>query len=350
MRKINYSLLLLSLLIILFNACSTKVDLYADYKDITVVYGLLDSNKDTNYVKINKAFMGPWDPSIAIPEDSCDYPNKLDVKLIEYRSNTMSNNFQKQREIILDTTTIHNKEVGIFYAPDQLVYFTTENIKSNTEQYDYRYQLEINRGDTILTAITDMVGGPAFAMYQAALPFATAVSESGQVTWTPCPNASIYEVVINFNFMEVTFGGDSIPRSMTWSLGSHPTSLLEMQGDKFVLSYKTKTFYVTLESYLNKIGTFDSNTGNNSSDIKERLIFEPSLNVKIAAGGYELYNFISVNGPSSSIVQNIPEYTNVNGGYGIFSSRTILSKNMKLGGNTLMELSNDHPWLFRQAR
>lgn len=349
MRKFNYSLLSLLLLFILFNGCSTKVDLYSDYKDITVVYGLLDSDKDTNYVKINRAFMGPWNPSIAIPEDSCDYPNKLDVKLIEYRSNSMANNFQKQREIILDTTTIHNKEVGIFYAPDQLVYFTKEKVRSNSEQFDYRYQLEIDRGDTILTAITDMVGGPSFAMYQAALPFNTNV-ESGQVTWSPCPNASIYEVVIDFNFVEVTYGGDSIPRCMTWSLGSHPTSSLQMQGDKFVLSYKTTAFYVGLESYLNKIGSFDSNTGNNSLEIKERLIFEPSLNVKIAAGGYELYNFISVNGPSSSIVQNIPEYTNVNGGYGIFSSRTLLTKRMKLAGNTLTELSNSHPWLFRQAR
>ena len=350
MKKIFCSLLLFYSIILFFSACSTKVDLYSDYKDITVVYGLLDSERDTNYVKINRAFMGPWDPEIAIPADSCDYPNKLDVKLIEYRSNASSNNFQKTREMILDTVTIHNKETGIFYAPDQLVYYTKEKINNNSSLYDYRYQLEIDRGDTILTAITDMVGGPSFSMHQAALSFNTVTAETGMVTWTPCPNASIYEVVIDFNFVEVTDSNDSIPRCMTWSLGSHPTSSLPMQGDKFVLSYKTKSFYVGLESYLNKIGTFDSNTGNNSSEIKERLVFEPSLNVKIAAGGYELYNFISVNGPSSSIVQNIPEYTNVNGGYGIFSSRTLLTKKMKLAGTTLMELSNDHPWLFRQAR
>ena len=252
MKKIFCSLLLFYSIILFFSACSTKVDLYSDYKDITVVYGLLDSERDTNYVKINRAFMGPWDPEIAIPADSCDYPNKLDVKLIEYRSNASSNNFQKTREMILDTVTIHNKETGIFYAPDQLVYYTKEKINNNSSLYDYRYQLEIDRGDTILTAITDMVGGPSFSMHQAALSFNTVTAETGMVTWTPCPNASIYEVVIDFNFVEVTDSNDSIPRCMTWSLGSHPTSTLQMQDGKYIVSYKTAkstdgVFFVRVE-------------------------------------------------------------------------------------------------------
>ena len=59
MKKILLSLFSVFAFLMMFNACSTDVDLYADYKDITVVYGLLDSGADTNFIKINKAFLGP---------------------------------------------------------------------------------------------------------------------------------------------------------------------------------------------------------------------------------------------------------------------------------------------------
>ena len=59
MKRIILSLFSFFALLFMFNACNTDVDLYSDYKDITVVYGLLDPGKDTNYVKINKAFLGP---------------------------------------------------------------------------------------------------------------------------------------------------------------------------------------------------------------------------------------------------------------------------------------------------
>ena len=41
-----------------FNACTTDVDLYSEYKDIPVIYGLLDATVDTNYVRVNRAFLG----------------------------------------------------------------------------------------------------------------------------------------------------------------------------------------------------------------------------------------------------------------------------------------------------
>ena len=99
MKKNCLVFLSLLTLVMLLNACSTDVDLYADYKNITVVYGLLDSDKDTNYVKINKAFLGPGNAlEIAMIEDSCNYPYKLDAKIVEYRATSGGNNFQKTRE------------------------------------------------------------------------------------------------------------------------------------------------------------------------------------------------------------------------------------------------------------
>ncbi|PIQ16791.1 MAG: hypothetical protein COW67_01025, partial [Flavobacteriales bacterium CG18_big_fil_WC_8_21_14_2_50_32_9] len=55
MNKITFSTLLLAT-IILFS-CETKVDINADYKDITVVHAAIDPNDTEHYVKINHAFL-----------------------------------------------------------------------------------------------------------------------------------------------------------------------------------------------------------------------------------------------------------------------------------------------------
>lgn len=330
-------LLFLSLfaLVMLFNACSTNVDLYADYKDITVIYGLLDSDKDTNYVKINRAFLGPGNAlEIAMIADSCNYPSKLDAKIVEYRATTGGNNYQKtNRELVLDTMTIHNKDTeGLFYAPDQLVYYTTEPVYTNSERYKYKYELLVDRGDTILSAETDMTGGYGFNINTATISFS---GESGTpIKWYPCPNAAIYEVVLRFDYMELKGPFDTVHQSIEWSLGTYPETSLELDHNMYVVSHKSEAFYTKLAEKLqgDTIGV-------------DRLVANPAICISIAAGNEELYNFISVNAPSSSIVQSIPEYTNVKGGYGVFASRTMQEKWVKF--NSIYDIAK---WGFREIK
>ena len=338
MRKTFLSLFSAFALLLMFNACSTDVDLYADYKNITVVYGLLDSGADTNFVKITKAFLGPGNAlEFALNPDSCNYPGKLDAKIVEYRANASGTHYQKTTEFPLDTITVHNKEIGTFYAPDQKVYYTTHKIKTNSDQYKYRYELVIDRGDTIISSITDVVGGGMFKIGQAAINF---TSNNSYFAWYPCPYASIYEVALKFYFTEVT-GQDSVQRCMTWPFGTYSEYQLNFEQDEYRLPYTPSLFFYNIATMLG------ADTLNNNV---ERLIFEPSVELCIAAGGTELYNFITVNGPSNSLVQSIPEYTNIIGGYGVFSSRILLKKRLKLAGSTLPTLCSHQNWHFRQAR
>lgn len=346
MKKTGYLFLLFFTFVFLLNSCSTDVDLYADYKDITVVYGLLDSGKDTNYVKINRAFLGPGNANeIALIEDSCNYPFKLDAKIIEYKASIGSSNYQKTRELILDTITVKRTEQGVFYGPNQLMYYTPLPVHSNTNTEKFRYDLEINRGDTILRAETAMVGGYNFNthydFYIMTAIESFAAEYGTPVKFYPCPNAAIYEAILKFRFTEVSLYGDTVQRCMSWSLGTYTDASLYENIDhgQYVINHKSSMFYTSLASYL----------GNDTlkQDIK-RLIYDNALCVTITAGGEELYNFISVNGPSSSIVQNIPEYTNVKGGYGIFSSRTMIEKWINF--NSLNDLKRKHPsWKFDQG-
>ena len=47
-----------------FNSCSTEVDLIAPYESSPVVFGLLDAEVDTQWVRINRTWLGEGDQTV----------------------------------------------------------------------------------------------------------------------------------------------------------------------------------------------------------------------------------------------------------------------------------------------
>jgi hypothetical protein len=50
----------------------------------------------------------------------------------------------------------------------------------------------------------------------------------------------------------------------------------------------------------------------------------------LTAGGEEYDTYLRVNGPSNSLVQDRPEYTNIENGFGLMSSRLTVEKDRRL--------------------
>lgn len=341
MKRIHTLIIAILALVAAFQACSTDVDIYGDYKDITIIYGLLDPEKDTNYVKINRAFLGPGNANeIATIADSSNYPDKLDSKIIVYRAGLSSNNFEKLREYHLDTITIHDKKPGLFYAPDQLLYFTNGRIYANNDNYRYQYELQVDRGDTLITAITNVVGGKTVYMLPSLLNFSS-YSEFGKLRWTECPNAARYDVTIFFHYAEVGPTIDTIYHVVKCYSRDDPANQFPMENGMYVFNYPCSSLFHELAQEI----------GDDSLKLNvERIFFEPSIEVVLSAGGDELNNYIMVNESNNSIVQTIPDYTNINGGYGVFSSRTQFTHHARLTSQTLIELMSHRSWQFRQAQ
>ena len=133
-----YFIPIFTLFIAVFTSCSTDVEMYAEYKDVPIIYAMLDSRADTNYVKITRAFCGTNDNPIdanevALIYDSSNYPGKLDARIYELKNSYGGAYTLTGRLFELDTMTIHDKLEGVFYAPDQMVYYTTEPFNANTE-------------------------------------------------------------------------------------------------------------------------------------------------------------------------------------------------------------------------
>ena len=311
----------------LFHACSTNVDLYAEYKDITIVYGILDPAIDSNYVKINRAFLGPGNSLITAKNpDSSNYSGKLDVRILEYSKGKAS----PDAIYTLDTITIHNKAEGTFYAPHQKLYYTTADI-----QVGKTYELLIFKGNDTIKASTSTVGGSPFEIATKSVDISM-TTQNGKLRWHESNHASIYNVILDFNYHEKLPGQDSTIQHMVWKLGAFPSSQLKYENNGFTLTLNNKGFWNELAL---KLGS-DSLVGT-------RYLDTYPITVYITAGGKELHNYMEVNAPSSSIVQNIPEYTNLEGAYGIFSSRTTISSDIKISPLATYELFRRN-WGFVQ--
>jgi len=350
MKKLILSLSLLTC-VVMFNACSTDVELYADYKDIPVIYGLLDATQDTNYVRINRAFSSnndnPIDANqVALIADSCNYPGKLTAYVLEYK-NTYGNEYYRtaRNPIFLDTLTVHDKDSGVFYSPHQKVYYTTEHFNVNNSNIRYKYRLEVLKGNDTISAETGLVGGTGdseFRILNTLVSFKSAPSDNkSKISFKPAENAVFYNVKMVFNYKE-KHGNVEEEKQVHWNFGVKTNEeVLDVTDGSYSVSYGVNSLFNLLTEAIGG----DTVTDVNHPHV-QRYFDEKPIEITIAAGGDELYNYIQVNSVSG-YSQTIPDYTNIKGGYGVFSSRINISKLVGLTAPTKTDLYG-MPWGFVQ--
>ena len=350
MKKLLFSLLVLASLIIGFNACTTDVDLYADYKDIPVVYGLLNITEDTNYVRINRAFSGNNDNHInaldvALIADSCNYPGKLKAYIVEYKQ-AYGNTYEPTGDtLMLDTITIHDKEEGIFYSPNQKAYYTTEKDKftNNNAHSKYLYKLLVHKGSDTITAKTRVVGGENFKITTYSLHFKAAPSNnSSKITFLPADNDVFYDMEFVFTYHESHDGGPMVDKQVSYSCGTKSIDELVTENNQCFFTYSENILFNLLETAIGADTVYNANHPN-----VERSFDTKPIQIKLSAGGDELYNYIQVNS-QAGFSQAVPDYTNVSGGYGVFSSRINLVHQAGISAAAQKDLYGKESWGFVQ--
>ena len=349
MKKLFLSLSLLASLVF-FNACTTDVDLYANYKDIPVIYGLLNATQDTNFVRINRAFSGSNSTHInanevALIADSCNYPGKLKAYIVEYKQG-YGNTYQPTGDTLkLDTTTIHDKEPGIFYAPNQKVYYTTEKEKfaNNNENSKYKYKLFVFKGNDTISAETGIVGGERFKIINSSLHFSSDANEkSSKIKFIAADNAAFYDMKFVFNYHESINGGPVVDKQVSYSCGTKNIDELSIEDGSFFFSYSNKVLFNLLEAAIGGDTVYDVNHPN-----VMRYFDKHPIQIQLSAGADELYNYIQVNS-ESGFTQAVPDYTNVTGGYGVFSSKINLMKEAGISSGAQIDLYGKTSWGFVQ--
>ena len=325
-------------LVLLLGACSTDVDLYADYEAVPIIYGLLDPNADTNYVKITRIMSVHGDAYQAAQNpDSSNYPGKLDARIVEYC------NGDSLRTIALDTITIHNKEQGVFYAPAQKLYYTTEPLNINNMEEKYSYRLIVVLPDRTINTEADIVGNSSFGIQSLGVNFSKEYFGMGsrQFLFKPATNAAMYHVTMAFTFLEQRSpGDDSIPRTIHWEIGTFSDGYFQYHtdGDAYVFPYRPETFYEQLTEFIG---------GDTAVVGLKRYIGDFPVEVTITAGGEHLWQYVNYNNTASGFVVGDPEFSTIEDGFGVFSSRNTARRSVRLAGETVPDLLSMRNYGFK---
>jgi len=302
MRTLKFllpSVLGLTLLI----ACNKELKVNADWKDITVVYGLLDQNEDTTFIKITKAFLGPGDAlQFAKIPDSSNYPDKLDVRIEEWNGTTLKNSYA------CDTVTIHNKKAGdsIFYFPDQLMYYTLAPLNEN---YQYKLRILNKKTGKEITSQTSLVHN---FQIEKPLPFIEMNFQPGlnnQVQWITAVGGSRYQMDIRFHYREALIADTSqkVEKYIDWIVFNNVKPINNLGGQTISNYYPGDGFYNIAGSKI-PVNPY----------VKRTALF---VDVILSVASDDLNTYMEVTEPSYTIVQERPTFTNITNGIGLFASR-----------------------------
>lgn len=295
---------LLLLFLVFMNSCNKDLNVNAEWKDITVVYGLLDQSADTTFIKITKAFLGPGDAlQFAKIPDSSNYPEILEVKLDAYSGDILMSSTLCATKFITNKLP-YDDSISFFYYPNQLMYYTVEKLNEN-----YTYKLNIRNKNTgkIVTAETAIVNDFEILRPQAQASFPP--GESFQVKWSPAQNGKRYQLMIRFFYNEYLKSDPKVKETKfaDWIVFNNVKSPDNPSTQPFDLYFPGDAFYSFVGA---KIDT-------NSAVTRAALYCDYIFSVAAS----DMNTYMEVTEPSLSLVQEKPTYTNITNGIGLFSSR-----------------------------
>ncbi len=306
--------------IMMFNSCSNDLDLVDTWKDIPIVYGLLNVNDTAQYIRVEKAFLDEETSALVIAQepDSLYYDN-ISVELEEINENGAVE-FTFSMDLVDANLEGYQRPEGIFAASPNYVYKTTEPL--NPER---RYNLVIINGDNDnVVTLQERNGQRSIGLIGDFITLSPSNNsnfrlklEPGDRTpfrWTSMDesgdqNAAFYDVILLVNYFETERGNPSsrTEKTIEWVLRRN------MLADKNTLNQffevEATDFYRNLAQQLEPNPMVCRELGD--------------ADLIIYAGGEDLLEYINRQAANSGITgtQGFPEFTNLSDGLGVISTR-----------------------------
>ncbi len=294
--KKTVAILLVGLLLLTYS-CETDLEL-ASYKEISIVYGLIDIRDTAQYVRINRGFSTSNDPyNYTMINDSVNYSqDAFEVFLEEYKDGYMTGEPVKYEPVD------RQKEPGLFSNESNCVYKTTEHIHKDCE-----YKLRVinrNTGNEIWAKST-VLGGITFeesfdwerALYRVNYYAEPLPEYDGSLN-----NEDHEHYIMRFLYWEYA-NGETLHKYVDWV----PSM------EQFKAMNDDDTTYQLFDEYYEYLAT--------------QILVDPTVKRRargvdymIALPGKELQSFIIVYEQPTN-PHFFPEYTNVHNGSGVFGSK-----------------------------
>lgn len=291
-----------------FAACDNEVDINSNFEEATLVYGLLDKNSDTQFVKVNRTFLDEQLSAI-------DLANQ--TERINYDSLTVSLTNKSNNEVIPLEEIIKPKDPGIFSTEENILYYTTERIEPSTT-----YELKIVKPDgsetfgetTTIDTITvinpRLLFGP-----NSSVSFTNSNGnsiEDYKFIFRPDRLIGEFEVRLNFLYAE-RVNGRNFPKKVSVPIGRLFPEMLNPGESVPDISfiYRGDLFFQAIEDQVPP----------STEPTKKIINQERNIEIEIYAADRDYSFYRDLNGPLEGLAQTRPEFTNIDNGIGLFASR-----------------------------
>ena len=309
-------------------SCSNDLDLNAAYKNIPVVYGVL-SNKDTaHYLRIQKAYNNPSGDAVEFAKiiDSIYYKDEdILVQLVDKNLKTWT----LQR--VDGNLEGYKRESGIFANSPNYLY----KIKGDSLRLDGGEKVKL----TILDKKTNAVIGSAETQISKSMRETTIAIPSDINFLTNLPNLTnslnwefdpatvrffSAKMYLNIDETDPADPNKLISKRIPWQLvADFDASSSLVNGARASIKYPTVEFYKVIRDNLDP-------------NLNSKRFFR-SIDVEINGANADLYQYLNASSVNTGITaaEVVPNFSNIKNGYGVFASRTKLTKeNIKIRTET----------------
>lgn len=300
-----------TLLLLLAAACETDFNIAAPWKEIPIVYGLLDPSKPAQYIRVTKAFLGEEinANTVAQMPDSSDLAISS-IVLEEHSSPQFSGAIQTIALQKVDAMQEGlQKEDGAFYTEPYYLYKVAQPLN---DEHAYKLLITTEKG-TVLTAQTSMVEGFDILRPTAVQELNLRSAPEFIVRWKKSDNAAFYDVDVIVHFFETR---TDTPQPVEKTVKIDLITGLENNNT----GEPSISVDILVDNFLNAlVRAFPTD----DPAVIQRDFDPYTFDFLFHAGNEELKKYNEVSGAQLSIAasQNTLEYTNVEGGKGLLASR-----------------------------
>ena len=302
----------LLLLVIFLVGCDNELDIIEPSGDIPIVYGFLDPASDTQYIRIERAFVDPEVSALEIAQipDSIYYPETVTARI--------TNNINQ--DSILLTRINGNlegliRDEGVFVQDPNYLYSVPSDVINIDVDAVYTLNLDRGNGLPLVTATTDIVGPSRFISPNPLSPdprLNFELDSDVSITASVDDQGIIFDLYLDIFYVERMPGGSFEGRQVTWQVASN---LRRDESDDSVLRHRQEGegFFSALAA---RIPVVDGITRRFSS-----------MTLVIEGGNGTLDEFLRVGQANLGITstQDIPFFDNLSEGRGIFASKNSTS-------------------------
>ena len=303
-------ILFLILVAVLFASCEVEFSPNDSWREIPVVYCILDQDEDTTFVRLQRCFLAEGDQRAYFTNRDSLYYSQGAVKVQMEEWKTDGSAPSK----VYDFDYMEaGKDDGDFYSDNAPLYVcrTAGQLDSSC-----LYRLRVVRnatGETIATGETRLVSGQQGLIHPNN---AQSFQFSGNtkdclIEWSLMEQARQYQPIVRFHYRDFVVHYDHTPVDTTITYHH-----IDIPGNNVKSSMNESSLSTRMD-----MNYFLSTVRNNIKDVTVPKNIIDTVDIFIVSCTEPLAAYLYANHPAGGISQEPFEYTNIDGGLGVFAAR-----------------------------